>query len=570
MSQANEPPTPPTPPEAETDSPSPTNPKATEATPPTPPEAAETGDEATAGGPKLPIWLDFKHWSCRQHLWQAAITTSSFMLIYFMVWEVSARKLDNWLIVARNLRIEGVPTLTQNARPPLPFTRWFRREPQEAPKNCIRAFEAQALDNLQNLNGLEEEFRQIIENSRSQEIVYLPVPEEAASATSSAAAVSELNSEVLQQSADELQIGPDGEVLLRQNANISAESSPEVPPQPETPELTETDVETRLEAEASPQDGALKIAQVRGLVTEIHLNRVALMQQIRQLEEQQSHIEAELQALQTSNITTTTPPVTPQSRAIAPSENANSGNTQPSSSDGKRKAELVSQRQSLDNDIQALRQRVGTIDASLRAVRSFMSQLGIRDASPIEIDRIAEQVDLLEERIVIAGDIAKFFFVRYRASAASASLSLLVAGICLFFIAKDGWEKADNRLINLLFCAVSLYVLFSNLPNLFLYEDNFNKNLELYLNYVNLLGETCTVFSTGVAREPESGEYQPLSVGTLVHQVDERMRRLNLLNVSLDHSRISDFRFDLNDIESPAEEEEPATSDQATLQNLVE
>ncbi len=123
----------------------------------------------------------------------------------------------------------------------------------------------------------------------------------------------------------------------------------------------------------------------------------------------------------------------------------------------------------------------------------------------VEIIRLREQCQDIENLIKYHQDLMIFLYERAYASMMTRIILVILAGACIFFISKKGWEQANNALINA-FIVLSLTSLFlTQLRSVFQGDINLKSNRALYIAYSKLYNQLLSYSTTGslILQEPE-------------------------------------------------------------------
>lgn len=138
-----------------------------------------------------------------------------------------------------------------------------------------------------------------------------------------------------------------------------------------------------------------------------------------------------------------------------------------------------------------------------------------------------------------------FFYKHYYTSIGITSASALVAGICLFFISKVGWERVNNSLINVFVVTSSAVIFFGDLPETFKYKENSEASRDLYLDHISLRNEVRSYLATGgkVRDDAASSDvYKRTEPNLFIHYVDQKLASLNKIPLGFDTTGINDFK----------------------------
>jgi hypothetical protein len=167
------------------------------------------------------------------------------------------------------------------------------------------------------------------------------------------------------------------------------------------------------------------------------------------------------------------------------------------------------------------------------------------DTSTPEKARLAEQLNDIQSRLDRYSAMMIFFYKHYYTSIGLTSASALVAGICLFFISKVGWERVNNSLINVFVVTSSAVIFFGDLPGTFKYKENSEASRDLYLEHLSLRNEVRSYLATGgtVSNNGENSDvYKRTEPSLFIHYVDQKLASLNKIPLGFDTTGINDFK----------------------------
>jgi hypothetical protein len=163
-------------------------------------------------------------------------------------------------------------------------------------------------------------------------------------------------------------------------------------------------------------------------------------------------------------------------------------------------------------------------------------------ATAAEKARLIEQLNQIESRIQRYSAMMVFFYKHYYISISLTSASALVAGICLFFISKVGWKKANNSLINAFVVTSSAVIFFGDLPGIFKQNETSEASRDLYLQHISLRNEVRSYLATGGTIGGNSEQPDAFNVteaNRFIHYVDKKMAELNKIPIGFDATRIT-------------------------------
>jgi len=177
-----------------------------------------------------------------------------------------------------------------------------------------------------------------------------------------------------------------------------------------------------------------------------------------------------------------------------------------------------------------------------------VAKQGTTQLTPVEI-RLQGQLTEIESRIERHTAVMIYFYQQYFISLSMASGLGLIAAFCLFFISRDGWQKANNALINVFMVTSSAALLYNQLPALFKQDINLAANRDLYLQYIALqnkvLSYQATGGTTGINPERPDEFVDNVKPSLFIHEVDRKLTQLNQIPIEFDAAqiiKIPDFR----------------------------
>ena len=167
------------------------------------------------------------------------------------------------------------------------------------------------------------------------------------------------------------------------------------------------------------------------------------------------------------------------------------------------------------------------------------------NATPTEKMRLAEQLNQVELRINRYSAMMVFFYKHYYISISLTSASALVAGICLFFISKKGWQDANNALINVFIITSGAVIFFGDLPGIFRHNDNSAASRDSYLQHISLRNQVRSYLATGatVGEDPEKpNEFSRPETSRFILYVDQKLSELHKIPLGFDPTGIKDIQ----------------------------
>ena len=93
-----------------------------------------------------------------------------------------------------------------------------------------------------------------------------------------------------------------------------------------------------------------------------------------------------------------------------------------------------------------------------------------------EKQRIVQQLETIKLNAKNHVNIIIYFYTRVYTEISVASISAIVAAICLFYISRIGWDKANNYIINIFVVTTGVTIFVGALPIVFQQEQNIQDN----------------------------------------------------------------------------------------------
>lgn len=177
---------------------------------------------------------------------------------------------------------------------------------------------------------------------------------------------------------------------------------------------------------------------------------------------------------------------------------------------------------------------------------SVIPQKTIPAITESDITRLQEQCQDIEKHIKNHRSVMIYLYKISYASIFTINILVILGGICIFFISKAGWDKANNSLLNL-FIVCSLASLFLTHHRL-IFQDNINlkANRDLYVAYAILYNKLLSYSSTGqVSQASEDIKKEdiinPIDPKTFIHYIDSNIAKI--YQVSLNWNLEDNFQI---------------------------
>jgi hypothetical protein len=176
-----------------------------------------------------------------------------------------------------------------------------------------------------------------------------------------------------------------------------------------------------------------------------------------------------------------------------------------------------------------------TWTVSMNTIPTEDEQKNIENLKPsLEKDRLQSQLKIIENREKKYLKMTKDYYKWLFATIMSFSMSTIIASVCLFYISKEGWKKANNYVITVFTVFSSIALLSGSLRLVFRLEDNAQKNLALLISYINLKSQTLTSVATKTS--PIDGK--PMELLKIVNHTEQKLSQLNDVSIMLDTNNL--------------------------------
>ena len=204
-----------------------------------------------------------------------------------------------------------------------------------------------------------------------------------------------------------------------------------------------------------------------------------------------------------------------------------------------------------------------------------------------EASKFKDILTTLDHRASVHASIAKSSYSHSRASLVVASLSFLLATIFLFIRTREielashtnrdsgngeGYpESASRNRFASIFLLVSIasFILFTNTPRVFLFDDNLTNHLKIYTDYIQLGREVCYSVITGrfvteeqTADQATTSTIDVVEYSKYIYAVEKRMADLNKLSVLIDRRGVQGFKFGLDELTETRVPQLPESAEQ--------
>lgn len=156
-----------------------------------------------------------------------------------------------------------------------------------------------------------------------------------------------------------------------------------------------------------------------------------------------------------------------------------------------------------------------------------------KTSTSAEKKRMIQQLETIKLNAQNHVNIILFFYTRVYTGISVASISAIIAAICLFYISRIGWDKANNYIINIFVVTTGVTIFVGTLPIVFQQEQNIEDNTKLYSNYINLQNRILTSLATQKNQKEEAIELSQIILNT-----EKELKELNKISIGFDSTAI--------------------------------
>lgn len=136
-------------------------------------------------------------------------------------------------------------------------------------------------------------------------------------------------------------------------------------------------------------------------------------------------------------------------------------------------------------------------------------------------------------RAFVHSDVFSYCYLRSFVTVKIIAAASLISTLCLFFISRVGWERANNAVINIFIMASTIIVFYGSIFVGLNYEKNAKTNRQLYTAYSNLGHETLRFLSTQRSRDG-----QPMTPADFITYLDLKLEELGEITLEFNTNEV--------------------------------
>lgn len=148
-------------------------------------------------------------------------------------------------------------------------------------------------------------------------------------------------------------------------------------------------------------------------------------------------------------------------------------------------------------------------------------------------NRVEAQFICLGKRASHHLSVMMFFYRVYFSTIMVGALTTLIAGVFLLIVSKQGWNQANEYILNILIVMTAQSIFYLSIPAMFEHKNNITNNQKMYIEHVNIYENYRTYLATN---SDENGKSPNLS--GYMHDVDSKLSKLSILSLEMELSKI--------------------------------
>lgn len=172
----------------------------------------------------------------------------------------------------------------------------------------------------------------------------------------------------------------------------------------------------------------------------------------------------------------------------------------------------------------------------------------IPNATLEEKTRLFNQLKEIESRAKSHISVARAFYIWNYQSISIATVSSIIVAISLFFLSRQGWDRANRYVVNIFIVSFGIAGVVTLFPALFKQEENISNNTRTYLAYIALDDRVNTYIATkrftGIkpANTNNTAPIELTNIKDVIRSVDDELATLNNIYIGFDATKIPNYR----------------------------
>lgn len=156
-------------------------------------------------------------------------------------------------------------------------------------------------------------------------------------------------------------------------------------------------------------------------------------------------------------------------------------------------------------------------------------------------------------RTFVHSDVFSYCSLRSFVTTKIIAAASIITTLCLFFISRVGWERANNSVINIFMIASTIIAFYGTISVSLNYEENAKANRQLFTSYSNLGRETLRFLSTQKSRDG-----QAMTASDFITYLDIKLEELSEVALEFNTDQIRRSQAEVYQILKPNNQEETA------------
>lgn len=173
--------------------------------------------------------------------------------------------------------------------------------------------------------------------------------------------------------------------------------------------------------------------------------------------------------------------------------------------------------------------------------------------TPAQQARMQAQLETVKGRAKHHRDVMAYFYAAYYVSIVTFSIAAALAGVTLLLVSQNGWQSANEYIVNIFFTSAAASAFLGSCPAIFEQQKNITDNKELLLRFLSLQNEVLSygVTGEGLNYDWTSAAPENTKIGIAVepndflHYVDLKLAQDNVA-IGFDYQQVPNFRSALD------------------------
>ncbi|MEM9212931.1 MAG: hypothetical protein AAGD25_01010 [Cyanobacteria bacterium P01_F01_bin.150] len=171
----------------------------------------------------------------------------------------------------------------------------------------------------------------------------------------------------------------------------------------------------------------------------------------------------------------------------------------------------------------------------------FDSILAEYNAEPAQKQVLRQYYSEILIRKYVHANILGYCFIRSYVTIIIITLGAFLMFFSAFFISREGWDKVNNAAINIFMVSTGIVFVYGSLMIGLKYEENIQKNGDIFIQYVNFSNEFLGFLVTNTSRDG-----QETSTEDFIIYTDLVLQQLSGIGINLDPKEVLRYQQNVN------------------------